>query len=1160
MRASDSPAFTQSHHTPTHGEARASRHPVTTSHAHRCSPKVRSAVAALLALYATQSLAIADERAKHFDIERQTLAGALSEFARQSDRQILFSTDAVSTKHSAGVKGDLEPEAALRSLLQGTGLTYRVTRDSTILVVNPESDTTARLPVSPPVLRLAQASDSSTSDTTAPQPDAAAAEDSTPELQQIVVTGSRIARRDYTATSPIVTVEAGNFERSSAVGIESSLNQLPQFQPGATQFDAARNIQSSAFGGIGAATVNLRGLGTNRTLVLVDGKRAQPADATLVVDVNSIPAAAISRVEVITGGASAVYGADALSGVVNFILKDDFEGFSADVQSSITEEGDGAETRINALYGAQSASGRGNVMLGADWTKRSAIALADREFFTEGWRDPGTTGGSVRRPYWRPANAPDQPSQAALDEVFGQYAPGSASRTANIYFNTDNSLFQANPALNYNSGDPNMILRSNGALTQRDNPGLLSSPLERYSAFGRARYNFTDNITGYVQANFSSTEVESRTLYNAAVTFWGASIPFDDQHPVPEDLATLLRSRANPTANWALDQNLVFAGPQQSRTTSNVYQVLAGFKGSIPNTEWTWDVYASQGRTTTLTQLNGGFLSLQRYREIIQAPFYGEGYVRDVGNGFAIRCTSGLSPFSNEPVSQDCIDAVSVTMKNQTNFEQQVFEGTMQGGLFKLPAGEVRTALGASYRKNTVDFTPDGLLSTSSVQEQPIGLYAVSSTAGTATVWELYGELLVPLLTDKPFVQALDLELGARYSDYNTAGGQNTWKALANWTVNDYLSFRGGMQRAARAPNTAELFSGETLSVVGFAPADPCSSLTQAPWGNVASNPNRAQVQALCSAIIGSGTSRFDENPNGFAGQFGFFPFEIEILSGNSDLKPEVARTWTAGLVFRSPFESPLLSQLTASLDWYDISIEGVIESIDSVTTYSLCFNANGTSNPTYSLDDPGGFCSFIERDPISGDRLRVKAPFMNLGGLRTSGVDLQLSWRAMLSDMGLESVPGALSVNYLINYLNSYETQASPGAPFLDYVGTVATSLQGTSGQYRWRSFTTLGYSMPTFDVQLTWRHLPSARDGSVVLNPLSTVRGVDSYDIFNLSGTWHATDSITVRAGVDNLFNKDPLVLGANPPTTNNADNTLANYYDVLGRRYYLGVKMNF
>lgn len=1118
---------------------------------------VRTAVAAALALCASPSFALADHGAMHFDIRRQTLAGALTEFARQSDRQILFSTDTVSRKHTRGVRGDLEPEAALRSLLDGTGLTFKTTAEDTILVV-PRGERAQVQPLSSGPLRLAQAAPAAGPRQAQP---GTAAESSAPAedgVQQVVITGSRIVRRDYTATSPIVTVDAENFERSSTVGVEASLNQLPQFQPGATQFDAARNIQSNAFGGVGAATVNLRGLGTNRTLVLIDGRRAEPADATLVVDVNSIPSAAISRVEVITGGASAVYGADALSGVVNFILKDDFEGLTVDAQSSITEQGDGSETRFNALFGASNADGRANVLLGADWTRRSGIALADRDFYKNGWADPGTTGGSVRRPSWRPANAPDQPSRAALDAVYG--SPGVASPLVTNYFNTDGTLFQAGPVIGYNGADPNLITRSNGTLSQQDNPGLLSSPLERYSAFGRARYRFTDDATGYIQANFSSTRVQSRIGYNAALTFWGASIPFDAEHPVPDDLATLLNSRQNNTAPWALDQNTVFAGPEQSRTTSNVYQVLAGVKGVIPAIDWTYDVYATEGHTTTLTTLDGGFLSLQRYRDVIQAPFYGKGYVKDIGNGFRISCTSGLSPFSNEPVTQDCLDAVGVTMKNNTDFEQQVFEANLQGGLFDIPSGQVRAAFGASYRKDTVDFTPDSLLSTASVDEQPIGLYAVSNTAGTTTVKELYAELLVPVLHDLPMVKSLELELGGRYSDYNTAGGQNTWKALANWTMTDYLSFRGGLQRAARAPNTAELFSGQTLNVVGFAPGDPCATNTQAPYGNVASNPDRAKVQALCSAIIGTGTSRFDQNPNTYVGPFGFFPYEIEQLSGNTKLEPEIARTWTLGAVFRSPFENPLADRITASLDWYHITIDGEIAPIDPATTYALCLNANGTSNPTYSLDDPGGFCRFIDRDPITGDRHSVDAPFLNLGGLKTSGIDLQLNWRANLSDLGLSSLPGVVSINYLINYLDSFQTQGSPGAPFLEYVGTVASSLGSLSGQYRWRSFMTIGYTLPTVNAQLTWRHLPSADDGSVVTNPLTTIRGLPSYDIFSLSGGWDISDTLSLRGGVDNLFDKQPPVAAANPPITNNATNTYPNYYDVLGRRYYLGLKMRF
>jgi iron complex outermembrane recepter protein len=997
----------------------------------------------------------------------------------------------------------------------------------------------------------------------AQQAPAATATDSGTQLQEVLVTGSRIAR-DYTATSPIVTVTSDTLERSSSVGIESVLNELPQFQPGATQFDAAQNIQSNAFGGVGAATVDLRGLGTNRTLVLIDGRRAEPADATLVVDVNSIPSAAIQSVEIITGGASAVYGADALAGVVNFILKKNFEGLTVDAQSSITQQGDGAETRLNALYGTNFADGKGNVMFGADWTRRRAVDEADRSFFVDGARDPGTPGVGLNTPAWQPGAASAQASQAALNAVYSGYPAGSASPLANNYFNADGSLFQAGPVLNYKGTDPNVVLRNNGTLSGTADPAYLSSPLERYSTFGRANFNFNEHVSAYLQANFSSTEVASQTMYAPAVTYWGATIPADFvTNPVPAALQTLLQSRANPTAGWALDQNTTFAGPEHSTTTSTVYQVLAGMKGDIPIANWTWDAYASEGRTNTLTALDGGFVSLQNYQDIIQAPNYGAGYTNSNGSsfGYGITCTSGLNPFAiaaGMKVSQDCLNAIEVTMKNYTNFDQEIFEADTQGPLFKLPAGEVRGSVGISYRQDSISFSPDRLLSSNDVSEQQIGLYAVSSTAGQTEVKEAYGELIVPILKDLPALKALDLELGGRYSDYNTAGGQDTWKALLNWTVTDYVSIRGGMQRAARAPNTAELFSGSTLNVVSFAPGDPCAVNTQAPWGNVAANPNRGKVQALCSAIIGTGDSRFDQNPNTYVGPFGFFPLEIETLSGNPALKPEIARTLTGGVVFRSPFTSPAASNITASIDWYHIEIEGLIAPLDAVTVYSLCFNADGSSNPTYSASNP--YCKYINRDPVTGDRHLVLAPYSNIGGLKTAGVDLELNWRANLSDMGLARIPGAFSINYLFNYLDTYEEQASPGAPFLQYAGTIGANLSTANGQFRWRSLATFAYDVSSWDFRMVWRHLPSARDGSDVVNPLSTVRGVPTYDIFNFSTSWQITDTVSLRGGIDNLFDKQPVVVGANPPATNNAANTLPDYYDVLGRRFYLGVKLKF
>ena len=252
-------------------------------------------------------------------------------------------------------------------------------------------------------------------------------------LEEITVTGSRILRRDLSAPSPVVTLGAESFENSAAVSAEAVLNQLPQFVPGGTQFSSS--VQSGATASPGAATLNLRGLGSNRNLVLVNGRRAQPANASLVIDINTIPTAAIQSVEVITGGASAVYGADAMAGVINFVLKNDFEGVEFDFQSGETLEGDGNESRFSTLMGMNAADGKGNIMMGMEWAKREPVYQIDRDFFTKGWLDPLNAGGQFQQAtsYSGSEGAvpggPNLPAQATVNALFPTLAAGTVGRT-----------------------------------------------------------------------------------------------------------------------------------------------------------------------------------------------------------------------------------------------------------------------------------------------------------------------------------------------------------------------------------------------------------------------------------------------------------------------------------------------------------------------------------------------------------------------------------------------------------------------------------------------------------------------------------------------------------------------------------------------------------
>jgi len=508
------------------------------------------------------------------------------------------------------------------------------------------------------------------------------------------------------------------------------------------------------------------------------------------------------------------------------------------------------------------------------------------------------------------------------------------------------------------------------------------------------------------------------------------------------------------------------------------------------------------------------------------------------------------------------MDAISVRMKNITNVSQNIAEVDTQGGIVDLPAGELRGALGVSYRKDSMTFDPDTLNNIGSVLDTPIGLFAAAGAAGETSVKEAYGELLVPVVKDLPLVKELSLELGGRFSDYNLSGHAWTYKGLANWKVNDFVSFRGGYQYANRQPNIAELYLGTTQAVVSQPDRDPCTSTTAAAYGNVPGNPNRAQVQALCSAIIGTGNSTFDLDPNNFQGQNGpNFPFEREAINGNPNLKPEVAKTVTAGVVLRSPFDSAALSQLTASIDYYSIQINDTIGPLDATTIYRECFNADGVSNPTYSLNDAGGYCKLIGRDPVTGGREQVEAPYANLGLTQTSGIDLQINWRSLLADLGLNA-PGAVTVSVSGNYLIDFTTQLNPNAPKVQNRGTFGQVGGGgvQSGEYDFRTYTRVGYDVGNWAVGLAWQYMPSIHNAVYATNPQTPLQGAGAYDLFSLNGTWQLFDSLQLRAGIDKLLNRQPEVVGAQAGVTNALGQTVPGFYDLLGRRYYVGLKLKF
>jgi len=1023
----------------------------------------------------------------------------------------------------------------------------------------------------------------------------AVAQDSS--VEEVVVTGSRIVRRDYEAQTPIVTLDAQAFAERTNIGLEATLNQLPQFTVAGTQSQAspAGTPFPQAAAAPGAATINLRGLGLNRTLVLLDGRRVQPINGLLVVDLNSIPSSAIERVEIITGGAAAVYGADAIAGVVNFILKRDFEGFDINAQYSITEEGDGAERSISGLFGANFADGRGNVLLGADYSQRDIIYGKDREWVRRGWDDPGTNPGglgssNLSQYQVNPFNAP----------TIGWIAPGR-----NYFIDQNGNVFDAQDPLNPEhpytgplGGESGYKLNHvTGALGWDDREhNYLQIPLDRYALFGSGRFRLADNVEVFAETRFSETFTVARGFTSGVFNVWSPTIPFNPEyddpnsptfgpppdgspwHPVPPQLGALLASRPDPTEPWIYVGGLDYLENFRTETTSNVYQVIGGLRGeaTVGSREWNWEAYASHGKTTVNARQPEGFPYLPRLQNLFNANLYGRDFDISQLPGYqplAVtgHCTSGLPIFNedgsvnNTPfVSKDCADYVVLRMNSITSLSQNVVEANVTGSLADLPAGELLFAFGGAYREENFSFHPDSGYNAN--QDYPNVIQNIIlpvEVTGSTDVKEIYAELAIPLLRDKKFVQLLEISPGIRYSDYNTVGSVETSKVLFDWRVNDRLRFRGGRQLANRAPNVTELFTPRGGSALEGNAQDACGywpTATQ-PWGNRPENPNRYNLQALCQYLMmrdgappelyEPGQPSADTWAYNVFGATNNFPFSIGVVEGNPNLQSEEADTFTLGFVLN--FEP-----VTLAVDWYEIDLKDAIDTPAFATIYQQCMDPR--FNPlmaspagTYTgaeLAAGNQFCKYINREYVGGEPLTpgnfgaartFDAQYTNLGGLKSEGFDVQVDWRF---DVGV----GLMNLNVVASFLDTYSEQAFSGAQPIDYAGTLFNS------SYDYRTFTTLRFDKGPWSLGLRWTHWPSIdpQPGSS-----ADAFGTESHDRFDLFGNWSFGDRYRLRFGIDNLLDEDPAVVGRT--RTNNALNSTNTNYDPFGRRYFVGLSVS-
>ncbi|CAN5428402.1 TonB-dependent receptor [soil metagenome] len=954
------------------------------------------------------------------------------------------------------------------------------------------------------------------------------------EVSEIVVTGSRIARKDYVSESPIVTVGAEQIAAVGMVTIENTLNQLPQFTPSNGSGTNTTNFVTTP----GQAYANLRGLGPTRTLVLIDGRRVVAGNPNALVDLNTVPTFLVDTVETITGGASAVYGSDAIAGVVNFKLKRNFEGLLVDAQFGATEQNDAGQLTASVGWGHN--FDRGNIAAAVTYDKREGLTADDRDWSAVGYSIL-TTGltpsGAATIPDGRfdPASnvggAANLHSQAAMNAVFGAYgfAPGAVARGASLSFNADSSLFSTAPVNNYKGVQgPGFSAASytfNSAAYR-----YLNLPLERWSLHATGRYDLTDAVEAYGTASYTTYDV-SRQLGPASASdgaFPGPDIVVPVSNPfIPADLRTLLASRADPTAAFYPRRAFNEVGGRLSNNTYETTQLVAGLRGALPIKDWKWDLYASYGQMDH-TEHQLGNVSRAAMRTLTFAP----------DGGVAI--CGGFNIFGAGKVSPGCAAYIARDVTNATTIKQTVVEGYTTGSMIELQAGALKFSAGVQYRKDDFDYSPDRLLQGPDI----VGFNPAVPVSGDITSKEVYAELLVPVLADLPLIESLDLALGGRVADYSTTGGVSAYKADLTWKPVSGLLIRGGYQRAVRAPNIAELFSPQSLGFVGIGSpgtgttaGDPCDVRSSYRTGASA-----AAVRSLC---LSQGV------PTAIIDTFNQASTQVEITGGgNPGLTEETADSFTGGAVWSPAVNRPFLRRFSVSLDYYKIEVADVVGTIGVSTILASCFNADG-SNP--GLSNANFYCQQFTRLG-SGQITGVAQTQVNLASVKTSGLDAQVDWGFDLADLGLPETAGALAFNLVVAKLDSFERQARPNAAFVDFAGTIGADLSG-GALPEWKSVLSATWVVGPVRTTLRWRHIAAMTDARSVPTFSPTAVNTPVYDVYDLSGSWKIDDRVTLRAGINNLEDKHPPYFTSYPNS-----NTDPSSFDILGRRVFVGINAKF
>lgn len=930
----------------------------------------------------------------------------------------------------------------------------------------------------------------------------------------VQVTGSRLASPNAESSTPLQVLTAADIAASGAVNLQDLLQKNPTI---GTPTLSRTNSNFLTSGG-GVSTVNLRNLGDSRTLVLVNGRRfvsGVPGDTA--VDLNTIPVDFIERVELLTGGASATYGSDAVAGVVNIILKRNFNGLLIDASNGHSTKHDDLKNKLALTYGVTSEDGGSNIMTHFGYSKQGAVNSKDRA-----------------------ASALDQYSDGALtgdaSQLFTPRIPYLSG------YNLPGSFFAGGSSFTYDANGNPTAISTNGSATRtatgfnRSAYRTIAVPTERFLFASSGNLKLTEDHAAFFEGTYAQTKVDtniepypmsSADIYPAS----GGAVPVGTlvngvlvRNPlVPARIYNVATDTDDDgVPDYTFTRRLGEFGPRHSSVSRGTLRLATGVKGTIFG-DWNYDTFVSYGRTTE-SQQSTGQVNVLNMRNALQAIPGADGTAVCADAQAVAQGCVPINPFGAGNISADALKYVTAPGSLATEITQKIAGASISGEVYQLPAGKIGIAAGVEYRNENSSSVADPLTQA--------GLNAGNATPptyGGYNVKEVYAETRIPLLKDAPFAKNLDARASYRHGDYSTVGTANSYNAGLEWSPVSDLKFRGTYAVSVRAPNINELYQAPSQDFPSGL-IDPCVGVT------ATSSDTRSVV---CRAAPG-----VNANIAANGGVFTQSQADVQGVSGynrgNPDLKAEKGRSTTVGVVI-TPRSFPMLSKFTFTADYFNIRIADAIVSTERQYALAQCYGGNSA------------YCSFITRRPVAEGAINAGSikysdtAVSNAGGLGTEGIDLTAAWADRVG-------PGRLSAQVSYTYLKKLYQKATPDAEINEAAGELESP--------KHKAVLNLAYKLGSFGFSSSTSYTGrSALDDQFLVNfdnPQDAPK-IGAYITTDFQVTYDVKKSVQLYFGMNNAFDKRaPRVISGLPGDTTGTE-TDASAYDPIGRRYYLGARIS-